>query len=136
MKPLTVEVIAYAPTQYFHCQHCEVLFQEAEVKGVKKFHADAVETSMPPEMMQEYRHLSDWVMSAVERYGGRVVFKIIDAASMEGLLKSVRYGVHKYPAVVIDGREKQLGADFAKAESLIDKSLALQPASSLTILHF
>ena len=128
MKPLTVEVIAYAPTQYFHCQHCEVLFQEAEVKGVKKFHADAVETSMPPEMMQEYRHLSDWVMSAVERYGGRVVFKVIDAASTEGLLKSVRYGVHKYPAVVIDGREKQLGADFAKAESLIDKSLALQPA--------
>ena len=128
MKPLMVEVIAYAPTQYYHCMHCEVVFNEAEVEGVKKFHDDALETSMPPEMMQEYRHLSDWVLNAVEHYGGKVVFKVIDAASMEGLLKSVRYGVRKYPAVVINGKEKQTGTDFKKAESLIDKKLALQPA--------
>jgi hypothetical protein len=128
MKPLMVEVIAYAPTQFYHCMHCEVVFKEAEVEGVKKFHDDAVETSMPPEMLNEYRHLSDWVLNAVERYGGKVVFKVIDAASMEGLLKSVRYGVRNYPAVVINGKEKQIGTDFKKAESLIDKNLALQPA--------
>ena len=128
MKPLTVEVIAYAPTQFFHCTHCEVLFQEADVKGVKKFHADAVETSMPPDMMQEYRNLSDWVLGAVERYNGRVVFKIIDAASMEGLLKSVRYGVRKFPAVIVNGKAKQTGGDFSRAESLIDQNLALLPA--------
>ena len=128
MKPLMVEVIAYAPTQYYHCMHCEVVFKEAEIDGVEKFHDDALETSMPPEMMEEYRHLSDWVRNAVEHYGGRVVFKVIDAASMEGLLKSVRYGVRKYPAVVIIGKEKQTGVDFKKAESLIDKNLALQPA--------
>ena len=128
MKPLTVQVIAYAPTQFFHCTHCEVLFQEADVKGVKKFHADAMETSMPPDMMQEYRNLSDWVLNAVERYNGRVVFKIIDAASIEGLLKSVRYGVRKYPAVIVNGKAKQTGGDFSRAESLIDQNLALLPA--------
>ena len=128
MKPLMVEVIAYAPTQFYHCMHCEVLFQEAEVKGVKKFHADALETSMPPEMMQEYRNLSDWVLNSVEHYGGRVVFKVIDAASIEGLLKSVRYGVRKYPAVIVNGKEKLAGGDLNQAESLIDKNLALQPA--------
>ncbi|HEX7594301.1 MAG TPA: DUF1525 domain-containing protein [Anaerolineae bacterium] len=128
MKPLIVEVIAYAPTQFYHCMHCEVLFKEADVKGVKKFHADTLETSMPADMMQDYRNLSDWVLNSVERFGGRVVFKVIDAASMEGLLKSVRYGVRKYPAVVIDGKAKQTGADFQKAEVLIDQSLALQPA--------
>ena len=128
MKPLTVEVIAYAPTQFYHCTHCEVLFKEAEVEGVKKFHADTVETSMPPDMMQEYRQLSDWVLNAVERYDGRVVFKIIDAASMEGLLKSVRYGVRSFPAVVVNGKAKQTGLDFSRAESFIDQNLALQPA--------
>jgi len=128
MKPLMVEVLAYAPTQFYHCMHCEVLFREADVEGVKKFHADTLETSMPPEMMQEYRNLSDWILNAVERYGGRVVFKVIDAASIEGVLKSVRYGVHQYPAVVISGKEKQIGTDFQKAESLIDKNLALEPA--------
>ena len=128
MKPMIVEVIAYAPTQFYHCMHCEVLFQEAEVEGVKKFHADTLETSMPPEMMEDYRKLSDWVLNSVERYGGRVTFKVIDAASMEGLLRSVRYGVRKNPAVIVNGKEKQTGADFSKAESLIDKNLALQPA--------
>ncbi len=128
MKPLMVEVIAYAPTQFYHCMHCEVLFQEADVKGVKKFHADTLETSMPADMMQDYRNLSDWILNSAERFGGRVVFKVIDAASMEGLLKSVRYGVRKYPAVVINGKTKQTGADFQKADVLIDQSLALQPA--------
>ena len=128
MKPLLVEVIAYAPTQFFHCQHCEFVWDQAKIEGVKKFHEDAMETSIPPEMMKDYQALSDWVMDAVERYGGRVVFKVIDAASMEGLLKSVRYGVRKYPAVVISGKEKQIGTDFKKAEGLIDRSLALEPA--------
>lgn len=128
MKPLMVEVIAYAPTQFYHCMHCEVLFQEADVKGVKKFHADTLETSMPADMMQDYRNLSDWVLKSVERFGGRVVFKVIDAASIEGLLKSVRYGVRKYPAVVIDGKAKQTGTDFRQADALIDQSLALSPA--------
>ena len=128
IKPLVVEVIAYAPTQFFHCQHCEFVFEAADVKGVQKFHADTVQDSMPPEMLKEYQNLSDWVLDAVERYGGRVVFKVIDAASAEGLLKSVRYGVRKYPAVVINGKEKQIGSDFKAADALISRHLEMQPA--------
>ncbi len=128
MNALMVEVIAYAPTQFFHCQHCEFVFETTGVKGVRKFHDEAQESSMPPEMMKEYQGLSDWVMNAVDRYGGRVVFKVIDATSVEGLLKSVRYGVHKYPAVVINGREKQMGGDYKRAEAMIDQRLAALPA--------
>ena len=124
MKPVRVEVIAYAPTQYYHCLHCEVVWNEVDAQGVKKFHADAQESSIPPDLMREYQSLSDWVIDAVERYGGRVVFKVIDAASAEGLLKSVRYGVRKYPAVVVDGQDKHIGADFKQAETLIDRRLA------------
>ena len=128
MKPLMIEIIAYAPTQFFHCQHCEFVFETAKVEGVKKFHDDAVETSMPAEMMKEYKDLSDWVMGAVERYGGRVIFKVIDATSVEGLLKSVRYGIRKYPVVIVDGKEKESGTDFKNAETLIQRHLELQPA--------
>ncbi len=128
MKPLMVEIIAYAPTQYFHCQHCEVVWNEAEIGGVKKFHEDAVNSSIPPELMQDYQKMSDWVIDAVERYGGRVVFKVIDAASFEGLLKSVRYGVRRYPTVIVDGKERQTGTDFKRAESLIARHLETQTA--------
>jgi hypothetical protein len=128
MKPLLVEVIAYAPTQYYHCAHCEVLWKETGASNVQKWHDEMLKTSMPPEMMKEYNVLSDWVLSAVERYGGRVVFQVIDAASFEGLFKSVRYGVRKYPAVVIRGMAKQIGADFGQADTLIDQGLAQMPA--------
>lgn len=128
MRPLMIEVIAYAPTQYYHCKHCEVVWKEAEIDGVKKFHDDAVQSSIPPELFLEYQHLSDWVIESVERYGGRVIFKIIDAASFEGLLKSVRYGVHKYPTIIIDGKERLTGTDFGAAGALISRRLKAQPA--------
>lgn len=123
MKPVLVEVIAYAPTQYFQCKHCEFVWEQAQVGGVKKFHAESLETSMPPEMMADYRTLSDWVLSAVERFGGRVVFKVIDATSLEGVYKSLRYGARKYPVVIVNGKEKYLGTDFANAETLIERAL-------------
>ncbi len=129
MKPLMVEIITYAPTEYFHCKHCEVVWNQADIQGVKKFHADARETSMPAEMMQEYRLLSTWILDAVERYDGRVVFKVVDAASLEGVWKSLRYRVRTYPAAIVGGKEKQIGMDFSKTEALIDRRLSLQAAA-------
>ncbi len=128
MKPLMVEVIAYAPTQFYHCAHCEVVWNELEAPSVKKWHDETLESSMPADMMQDYKSLSDWILNSVERYGGRVVFKVIDAASVEGFIKSIRYRVRQYPAVIVEGGEKLIGTDFAKAESLIDRQLAHQPA--------
>jgi hypothetical protein len=128
MKPLMVEIIAYAPTQYFHCQHCELVWNQAQIDGVKKFHADALETSMPPDMMQEYESLSDWIRNTVKRYNGRVTFRVVDAASVEGVWKTLRYGVRKYPAFVIEGEDKLTGSDFTQVETRIDQRLGSQPA--------
>jgi hypothetical protein len=128
MQPLTVEVITYAPTQYFHCQHCELVWNQAQMDSVQKFHADAQATSIPPELMQEYRALSDWIIQCARRYGERVRFRIVDAASIEGVWKSLRYGVHRYPAFVIAGKEKLTGNDFARVEARIQQRLASQPA--------
>ena len=128
MPPLTVEILAYAPTQFYHCTHCEVVWNAAEMSNVKKWHDETLETSIPANLMQEYRNLSDWVINAVEHYGGRVVFRVVDAASIEGFFKSLRYGVHKYPTVVIDGKAQTIGEDWKQAETLIDQRLLLQSA--------
>jgi hypothetical protein len=126
MNPLMVELVAYAPTQYFQCRSCEVVMNAADMSNAQKFHDDSFQTSMPPEMMQEYRQFADWVMNAAEHYGGRVIFKVVDAASLEGVWKSLRYGVRKYPALIIDGKGKVIGNDFKQAEQLIDRKLATQ----------
>jgi hypothetical protein len=41
--------------------------------------------------------------------------------------KSLRYGVRKYPAFVIAGKEKLTGNDFAQVEARINQHLASQP---------
>jgi len=124
MKPLAVDVITYAPTEYFQCNRCEVVFRETDFAGARKFRREARESSLPPELMRDYQALRDWVFDADERYGGRVVFRVVDAASIQGFLKSLRYGVRGYPAVVISRSAKYVGNDFRMAEELIERQLA------------
>lgn len=116
-RPILVEILAYAPTQFFHCQHCELIWNQ--VGAGERLHHEQLETSIPQDLAQEYGDLSNWVREAVERYGGRIVFKVIDAASLEGFMKSLRYGVRRFPAFIIDGKVKSSGTDWHKAELLI-----------------
>ncbi len=118
-KQIVVEVLAYAPTQFFHCQHCELIWQQAGAGA--RLHQEQLETSLPSEMSAEYGELSAWILDTVETYGGQVVFKIIDAASLEGMLKSVRYNARHYPAFIVEGKDKYIGTDFTQAKRLIDE---------------
>jgi hypothetical protein len=121
-KPITVEVLAYAPVVFFHCRHCEVVWQQTGTS--RHFHQEQVASSLPEDLKGQYQQLSDWVREIIAVYGDRVALRVIDAVSMEGWFKSVRYGVHKYPAVVIDGKEKIIDGCFEGATALIDRKLA------------
>ena len=117
-KPIRVEVLAYAPAAFFHCRHCEVVWQEAGVG--KPLRQEQLDASLPDDLKQEYQELSDWVRQMGAAYGERVTFSVIDAASIEGWLKSVRYRLHKYPAVIVDGKEKVIGRGcFEQAAAVI-----------------
>jgi hypothetical protein len=129
MKPLTVEVITYAPTVFSHCQHCEVAFQEMGIgERLRRVEAAA---ALPEDLAREFQAWSDWIHRLLERYGSRVRIKVVDAASIEGVVESVRHRVGRYPAVILDGREKRFGADFEALDRAISARLAAQvsPAS-------
>jgi hypothetical protein len=106
-KPIEVEVIAYAPVAFFHCWHCEVAWQPTGAS--KHFRQEQLASSLPEDLKEEYRELSDWVRQMMADYGERITFRVIDAISIEGWLKSIRYRLHKYPAVIVDGKEKIVG---------------------------
>ena len=120
-KPVIVELLVYAPTIFFHCQHCEFVWQQTG--AAPNYRDEQAESAIPDDLRQEYQRLSDWVLNAARAYGGRVIFKVIDAASVEGVYKSLRYGVRKYPAMIVDGKEKITGLDFDRAGALIDQRL-------------
>ncbi len=123
-KPLLVEIVAYAPTAFYHCTHCEIAWQETGFsKGV---HEEQVASALPPDMMQEYQAVSDWVNQLFDVYCDRVVVKVIDAASIEGFWKTLRHGLRHYPAVII-GQSKFSGTNFKPAEVEIANRLGAVP---------
>jgi hypothetical protein len=122
MKPVSVEVITYAPTVFTHCQHCELAFGEVGI-GERLRRQEAAE-ALPDDLARDFQALSDWVHALLERHGGRVHVKVVDAASVEGFVRSLRNRVGRYPAVIVDREEKQIGSDFRTLDQLIDRRVA------------
>ncbi len=127
MKPVTVDVITYAPTVFYHCQHCEVTFTEMGL-GERIRRAEAAD-ALPDDLAREYQALSDWVHRLLERHGRRLRIRVVDAASIEGFLVSLRHRLGRYPAVVVDGGVKHVGTDFAALDPVIDDRVAAAAAS-------
>ena len=125
-KPLLVEIVAYAPTAFYHCTHCEVVWQETGFS--KGLHEEQVRSALPPDLLQDYQAVSDWVRRLFRVHCDRVIVKVVDAASLEGFWKTVRHGLRRYPAVIVEGRVKFNGADFAAAEAEIARQLDAVPA--------
>jgi hypothetical protein len=127
MRPVKVEVVAYAPTVFRHCQHCEVAI--AGVGLGERIHRAEARDALPPDLLADYQRVSDWVHGLLERHGPRVSISVVDAASIEGVWKALRHRLRRFPAVVIDGTQPIIGTDFAAADARIDSRLAaLEPA--------
>lgn len=62
--PLLVEIIAYAPTAYYHCTHCEVAWREMGANN--RVHEEQLKTSLPDELMNEYQIVSTGCRSCSE----------------------------------------------------------------------
>jgi hypothetical protein len=123
MNPVMVEVVAYAPTGFYHCTHCEIIFKEQGIGD--KIHAEQLQSAMPDEIMRDYAQVSRWVNTLVDRFGDKVAVKVIDAASIEGVWKAVRHGLRHYPVVVVAGTEKvELGNEQA-ADLIVARHVAM-----------
>jgi hypothetical protein len=127
-KPLLVEIVAYAPTAYYHCTHCEVIWKETGFS--EGLHEEQVKSALPPDLLQDYQAVSDWVRRLMRIYCDQVVVKVVDAASLEGLWTTTRYGLGRYPAVVVGGR-RFMGTDFSAAEAEIARQIETRQGATL-----
>ena len=124
--PLLVEIIAYAPTAYYHCTHCEVAWQEMGKSN--RVHEEQLESSLPEDLQHEYQLVSDWVREMFRVHCDNIVLKVIDAASLEGFYKSLKYNARRYPAVIVNGQKRFVGSQMlSSASEEIARQLAGQP---------
>jgi hypothetical protein len=106
-KPLRVEVVSHILSSFDHCAHCQLFLNEAGVG--QQVHREDFE-AFPEDVREEYERLLTLVKKLSGRFGGRVQFKILDPQTIEGVWKSLRYWIRRYPAFLIDG-EKLVGWD-------------------------
>jgi hypothetical protein len=127
-RPLLVEIIAYAPTAYYHCTHCEVAWREMGADN--RIHEEQLQSSLPEDLIKEYEIVSNWVREMFRIHCDAILLKVIDAASVEGFYKSLRYNSRRYPAVIVNRKARFLGSQMLPAAS---KEIAHQLASETAI---
>jgi hypothetical protein len=120
MKSVRVQVITYAPTAFYHCQHCELTFQQMGLGD--RLRREEARDSLPDDLRSEYQVVSTWIHGLIERFGGRLRMQLVDAASIEGFVKSLVHRARRYPAVVVQsGNTKYVSSDLDEAKSVIER---------------
>jgi hypothetical protein len=119
MRPVRVQVITYAPTIFYHCQHCELTFREMGIG--ERIRREEAAQALPEDLQRQYAEVSGWLHDLAHRFGSRVRIRLVDAASIEGFFKSLLHRTRRYPSVVVDGPHRYIGTDLDEARNVIER---------------
>lgn len=119
---LYLEIIAPIPTTLHPCAPCERVMEahlgaQVEEEMVRDY---------PPELLEELQRLKAWLNDLTARFGQGLQVRVVDPQSPEGLWKCLRYGVHRYPAFIVQGRRRIVGWDPAAVEQALGEAQAEQ----------
>jgi len=116
---MRLEVLAHTFEGMGVCSACELVLSEA---GVGEHPSNRGLEEVPQEWQDEYRRLTDWVYDLAGCYGERILIRVIDPQSPDGLLKSLRHRVRRYPTWIVNGKERIVGWDRDALESALERN--------------
>ena len=119
MSTVHIDVISPLPEGWGICLSCEMLMARANLDQAP--HERGLD-EYPPEWQEEFQRLSDVVMGLSTRYQDSILIQIWDPRSLQGLLKSIRYWVRRYPTFIVEGQNKITGWDVEQLEKYIVSS--------------
>lgn len=127
MAPISVEVIAPVLTDLRHCSHCEVIFAQTEVG--RQVHKEVLD-EYPPDLKEDFKRLSAWLIELAHRHGDALQIKVIDPQSIEGFVKSVRYWVRRYPAFIVAGHKEYVGWDEGALDRVLQARISRESSGT------
>lgn len=116
MGTVHIDVISPLPEGWGICLSCEMLMARANLDQAP--HQRGLD-EYPPEWQDEFQRLSDLVIDLSNRYQDSILIRIWDPRSLQGLMRSIRYWVRRYPTFIVDGRKKVTGWDVEQLKQLI-----------------
>jgi hypothetical protein len=78
----------------------------------------------PEDIREDYLFLSSWIKELSARYREKILIRVIDAQSLQGFVKSIRYRAFRYPAFIIDRKKKYTGKDKVELDALLQEHLS------------
>jgi hypothetical protein len=123
LKPVHIDVFYPIPEGWAMCNTCELMISQANLQGSPE--ARALE-EYPPDLRNEFEHLSAVIYALANKFSDQVIIKIWDPRSFQGLIRSIRYGIHHYPAFMVNGESKINGFDTLKLEQQVQIALERQ----------
>ena len=123
MNTVHVDVISPLPEGWGICLSCEMLMARANLDQAP--HERGLD-EYPPEWQEEFQRLSDVVMGLSNRYQDSILIQIWDPRSLQGLIKSIRYWVRRYPTFIVEGQNKVTGWDVEQLDQFIMKAGGVQ----------
>ena len=77
----------------------------------------------PEDLKEDYLFLSGWIKELSQKYRERILIRVTDAQSLQGVYKSIRYRAFRYPAFIINYKKKYTGKDKVRLDSLLREEL-------------
>jgi hypothetical protein len=116
MSTVHVDVVSPLPEGWGICLSCEMLMARANLDQAP--HERGLD-EYPPEWQEEFQHLSDVILDLSTRYQDSILIQIWDPRSLQGLMKSIRYWVRRYPTFIVEGQNKVSGWNVEQLEQHI-----------------
>ncbi len=117
MKPISVEVVTNVLAVLNACSSCRLVFNEGGVHD--ELLRDALE-EYPEELKEEFLRLSEWMAELGRLYRHRIRIRVVDAKSIRGIYKSLRYRFRSYPAFIVDKEDVVAGWDREKLARVLE----------------
>lgn len=91
--------------------------------GLKQKKDNMILNEYPQEVKEEYLFLSTWIRELSQKYGPKILIKIIDAQSLLGFYKAIRHWIFRYPAFIINNKKTYSGKDKNYLDALLQEQM-------------
>ena len=120
MKPVLIDIFFPIPEGWGMCSSCELMMSQANLGGAPQ---ERGLEEYPPDWQEDLDRLSTTIFTLSERYPHEVQIRIWDPRSLQGFMKSIRYGVRRYPTFIVNRMKKFAGWDTSQLEQYLQSSV-------------
>ena len=121
MRPILLEVIVPV-IDSLECNFRPYRFVFDRLGSIRN-DRQSCENEYPEEWKQAVDYVSNWIHEITDLYRHRIHIIVIDAQSLAGIWKQIRYRLFKFPAFIVDKKLTYIGWDHQQLEALIDQRI-------------